>query len=228
MDETDKLRARIQGLRAKTLENGCTKAEALLAAAKVAELLDRYGLSLSDAEFATARCERRLYTDARNKRVPIGDCIGAIASFCDCRVWREKTATKEQRFAFFGLPVDVDAAHYLTEMIDAALRAELGRFKTSPAYRDFRHPERHLANTSFLVGMAVSIGDRLMTMKAERQTGDGRELVVIKTSVLDAELKAMNLQLCEAANASRIISADAYDAGEAAGLTMELAARKLA
>ena len=42
----DRLKTRIQGLRAKTTENGCTEAEALSAAAKVAELLDRYDLSL--------------------------------------------------------------------------------------------------------------------------------------------------------------------------------------
>ena len=43
----DRLKTRIQGLRSKTTDNGCTEAEALLAAAKVAELLDRY-----DIEFA--------------------------------------------------------------------------------------------------------------------------------------------------------------------------------
>jgi len=43
----DKLKTRIQGLRAKTTDHGCTEAEALLAAAKVAELLDRYDLSLT-------------------------------------------------------------------------------------------------------------------------------------------------------------------------------------
>ena len=35
----DGLKTRIQGLRAKTTDNGCTEAEALSAAAKVAELL---------------------------------------------------------------------------------------------------------------------------------------------------------------------------------------------
>ena len=43
----DRLKTRLQGLRSKTTDNGCTEAEALLAAAKVAELLDRY-----DIEFA--------------------------------------------------------------------------------------------------------------------------------------------------------------------------------
>ena len=42
----DRLRQRIQALRAKTVANGCTEGEALAAAAKVAELLDRYDLSL--------------------------------------------------------------------------------------------------------------------------------------------------------------------------------------
>ena len=35
----DRLKTRIQGLRSKTTDNGCTESEALLAAAKVAELL---------------------------------------------------------------------------------------------------------------------------------------------------------------------------------------------
>jgi hypothetical protein len=43
--ELDKLKARIQALRAKTINNGCTEDEALSAASKVAELLDRYDLA---------------------------------------------------------------------------------------------------------------------------------------------------------------------------------------
>ena len=46
----DKLKLRIQALRAKTIDNGCTEDEALSAAAKVAELLDRYDLSLTDID----------------------------------------------------------------------------------------------------------------------------------------------------------------------------------
>ncbi len=56
--ELDKLKTRIQALRAKTIGNGCTEDEALSAAAKVAELLDRYDLSLSDIEMREAPCER--------------------------------------------------------------------------------------------------------------------------------------------------------------------------
>ena len=153
----DRLRARIQGLRAKTTENGCTEGEALSAAAKVAELLDRHDLSLTDVEIRESPCERREYETRRNKRIPLDGCIGAIAAFCDCRVWREKTPAGEPRFVFFGLRADVEVAYYLTELIDLAVRSELGRYKTSADYQRFRHQDRHLANASFTLGMVTSI-----------------------------------------------------------------------
>ena len=99
----DRLKTRIQGLRSKTTDNGCTEAEALLAAAKVAELLDRYDLSLTDVEIRNAQCEQRHYETRRKKRIPLDDCIGAIANFCDCRVWREKSQSGNARYVFFGL-----------------------------------------------------------------------------------------------------------------------------
>lgn len=110
----NKLRIRIQGLRAKTTDNGCTEGEALSAAAKVAELLDRHDLSLTDVEIRDAPCERREYATHHNKRIPLDDCIGAIADFCDCRVWREKNPAGKARYVFFGLRSDIEAAHYLT------------------------------------------------------------------------------------------------------------------
>ena len=152
----DKLRGRIQALRAKTIDNGCTEGEALAAAAKVAELLDRYELSLSDVEIRERQCEERVYETHLKKRIPIDECIGAIAAFCDCRVWREKNAAGEARYVFFGLPADVEVAHYLTELIDGAVRAELGRYKVSADYKRFRHQERHLANASFTLAIPAS------------------------------------------------------------------------
>src|SRR3954449_6403223 len=140
--ELDKLRARIQALRAKTIDNGCTEDEALSAAAKVAELLDRHDLSLTDLEMREAPCERRTYETHRKKRIPLDDCIGAIANFCDCRVWREKNPAGEARYVFFGLPSDIEVALYLTGLVDNAVRFELGRYKNSADYRRFRHQDR--------------------------------------------------------------------------------------
>ncbi|MGJ4952509.1 DUF7168 domain-containing protein [Bradyrhizobium sp. HKCCYLS20291] len=221
----DKLKSRIQALRAKTIANGCTEDEALSAAAKVAELLDRHDLSLSDVELRASACERRVYETHRKKRIPLDDCIGAIALFCDCRVWREKNAAGDNVYVFFGLSADVEVAHYLAELIDNAVRAELGRFKTSADYRRFRHQDRHLANASFAFGMVASIGERLVAMKADRdqvKATTGRGLVVLKTSVVDAEFDKLDLKLRTQRSASRMVSMTAYEAGGAAGATVAI------
>ena len=221
----DKLRTRIQGLRAKTTAAGCTEGEALAAAAKVAELLDRYDLSLTDVEIRASACERREYETRLRKRIPLDECIGAIADFCDCRVWREKNAAGEGRYVFFGLRSDIEVAHYLTEVIDTAVRSQLGLYKTSREYQQFRHQERHLANASFALGMVASIADKLAAMKAARDATNqstGRELVVLKSSVVEAELVKLDLKLRPVERTGRMVSPTAYDAGGEAGAALAI------
>lgn len=221
----DKLKTRIRGLRAKTTDNGCTESEALSAAAKVAELLDRYDLSLTDLEIREARCERLEYETHRNKRIPLDDYISAVAAFCDCRVWREKSPTGDARHVFFGLRSDIEAAHYLTELIESAVRFELGRYKTSPEYQRFRHQERHVANASFTLGMVASIADKLTAMKAGRDQANnhaGRDLVVLKSAVVDTELDKLDLKLRTVFRPTRMVSPKAYDAGGVAGESLAI------
>jgi Protein of unknown function (DUF2786) len=221
----DRLKTRIQGLRSKTTDNGCTEAEALLAAAKVAELLDRYDLSLTDVEIRNGQCEQRHYETRRKKRIPLDDCIGDIAEFCDCRVWRERSHCGNSRYVFFGLRSDIEVAHYLTELIDNAVRSELGRYKNSAGYRRFRHQDRHMANASFTLGMVASIADKLTAMKQERdavKNGTGRDLVVLKASVVDAELARLDLQLRTVPGLTRNVSPVAYEAGEIAGASLAI------
>ena len=191
----------------------------------MAELLDRYDLSLTDVEMREAPCERLAYETRNRKRIPLDECIGALAAFCDCRVWREKNGAKEVRYVFFGLRADVEVAHYLAELIDLAVRTELGRYKTSPDYRQFRHQERHLANASFALGMVGSIADKLVAMKAERdqaKNSGGRGLVVLKTAVVDRELEKLDLELRTVDGPSRMIAPEAYDAGGAAGASLAI------
>jgi hypothetical protein len=221
----DRLKTRIQGLRSKTTDNGCTEAEALLAAGKVAELLDRYDLSLTDVDIRDALCEQREYETYCKKRIPLDGCIGAVANFCDCRVWREKNQAGDARYVFFGLRSDIEVAHYLTELIDNAVRSELGRYKISAGYRRFRYQDRHVANSSFTFGMVASIADKLTAMKRERdavKNGTGRDLVVLKTSVVDAELEKLDLKLRTLRGATRIVSPTAYEAGETAGASLAI------
>jgi hypothetical protein len=219
----DKLKSRIQALRAKTIDNGCTEDEALSAAAKVAELLDRHDLSLSDIEIREEHCERREFETWRRKRIPLDSCVGAVAEFCDCRVWREKNATGAFRYVFFGLRSDVAVAHYLTELIDGAVRCEQGRYKTTPEYLRFRHNERHMANSSFAFGMISSIATKLTALKAARDganRGAGRDLVIVKAAIVETELARLDLNLRTVRSAPRMVSESAFEAGSAAGRSL--------
>jgi hypothetical protein len=110
--DLDKLKSRLQALRSKTTANGCTEEEALSAAAKVAELLDRHDLSLSDLEIREEQCEQSTIDTNRKQRQPISACIPAIAEYCDCKVWREKDE-RGIRYVFFGLRPSIEMAHYV-------------------------------------------------------------------------------------------------------------------
>ncbi|MEI6357527.1 MAG: DUF2786 domain-containing protein, partial [Verrucomicrobiota bacterium] len=79
--ELDRLRGRIRALRAKTVEQGCTEEEALAAAEKVADLLDRYGLSLSELELRHQPCEGFGIDTGRKRSGPLDTIVPAIAEF---------------------------------------------------------------------------------------------------------------------------------------------------
>src|SRR5258708_7309513 len=83
-----------------------------------------------------------------------------------------------------------------------------GRYKMSAPYRRFRHQHRHMANSSCTLGMVASIADKLKAMKTGRDAvnnGTGRDLVVVKASVVDAELGKLDLKLRRARRTTRMV-----------------------
>ena len=224
--ERDRLKSRIAALLAKTVQNGCTESEALSAAAKVAELLDRHALSLTDVEIRASPCEQVSFASRHKKRVPLDACIGAIAAFCDCRVWREKGLDGGVLHVFFGLPEDAAAARDLAETVDGAVRAELGRYKTSRDYARFDTRDRHMVNASFVLGMVTGIADKLDALKAARDArhrGTGRDLAIVKTSAVDEAFDKLGLVMVEGQGGPRrFIAEGAFEAGSAAGEALKV------
>jgi hypothetical protein len=221
-DDLTRVIERIRGLRAKTTEQGCTEQEALRAAEKVAELLERYGLSLSEIEMRKQTCEGFGFDTGRRKREPSDNCIPAIAGFCDCRVWLETSATGSIRHVFFGLPADVEAARCLNDLMLGAFVSETAAFKLGKLYQSMQGAERRAATSSFQIGLASGISMKLHTLKAEREKAmsksSGRDLVVVKTSILDEEIEKLGLSFHNQRSRSRrkVIS-EAYARGEATG-----------
>ena len=223
----ERLVQRIQGLRAKTVAQGCTEQEALAAAEKVAELLDRYGLSLGEMEFRAQPCEGIGIQTNRRRIAPIDECIPAIAAFFDCRVWAERAEAAPLRYIFFGLRGDVTAARYLYEMVERAFETETDGFRASDIYFQMVG-ERRSATNSFQTGLARGISGKLHAMRAAREavirSASGRDLVPAKAAIVDEEMEKLGLSLSSRAlgRGKRVLT-DAFAAGEAAGQRFEFA-----
>lgn len=225
-DTLERLKSRIEALRAKTIDNGCTESEALSAAGKVAELLDRHNLSLSDVEIRKSDCDRRIVETSRKTKAPLDYTITAIADFCDCKVWRETGSDGQRRYVFFGLRHDADAANHLAHMISTAIVSEVVRYRLTREYQSVVRRARATASSSFGVGMALSISRKLRTMKQARDqkmVASGRDLMVVKSATVDRELRKLDLKFREAPRSSRkYVSEDAFNAGSAAGANLSL------
>lgn len=215
--DLDKLKSRLQALRAKTTANGCTEDEALAAAAKVAELLDRHDLSLSDLDLREEQCEQVAVETNRKQRQPISACIPAIADYCDCKVWREKDETGRIRYIFFGLRPSLELARYVHDVIATAMQTAWEAYDRDQRFIRYGHDERG----SFLFGMAVSIADKLGAMKTERDEANrrssGRDLVVVRHAIVEAEFAKLDLSLRRSRASGKKVAAAAFEAGQSAG-----------
>lgn len=220
--DLDRLLKRIQALRAKTVEQGCTEQEALAAAEKVAELLDRHGLSLSEIDLRRQTCEGVGIATNRRRAGPVDNLVPAIAAFFDCRAWGEKTPTGAIRHVFFGLPGDVEAAQYLYDLIELTFETETRLFKSNDLYLELIAGERRGATNSFQVGLAHGIAEKLHRLRREREAAlrrsNGGDLVVVKASVIEQELDKLGLSFkVQGRTTRKYVMTDAYEAGQAAG-----------
>ena len=223
--DLDRLVQRIRALRAKTVEQGCTEQEALAAAEKVAELLDRYGLNLSELDLRKQSCEGIGIETDRKRRGPIDECMGTIAAFFDCRAWSETAEDATLRYVFFGLPADVQAAVYLHDLIALAFVSETAVFQAGDFYRSADSGRRRSATNSFQLGLARGINEKLRTLRQARDAAgagsSGRALVPIKDSMIDDELEHLGLTFHRKATARKRVLPGAYHAGKEAGERFE-------
>jgi len=219
--ELDKLLQRIRALRAKTVEQGCTEQEALAAAEKVAELLDRHGLTLSELDMRRQACEGAGIATDRKRRAPIDDCVPAIGNFFDCRHWGETAADGTLHYVFFGMPADVQAALYLYDLVVLAFASETAQFQAGTFYQTAHSSQRRSATSSFQLGLARGIVGKLSALREARQAamrvGSGRDLVPIKASIVETELSRLGLTLRRKTVTRRSVLSDPYAAGQEAG-----------
>ena len=224
--ELERVIQRIQALRAKTVERGCTEEEAMAAAAKVAELLDRHDLSLDEVSLRNSDCLGVNIATGRKRRAPIDSCLLPLARFCDCHVWSEEHADGTLHYTLFGLRHDVEAARFLHELIEATFETESAMFRYGDIYLSARGGERRVALNSFQVGLASGISTKLATLKAGREASKakstGFDLVATKHAMVHEEIARLGLNLTTRTRRNRrYVHGEAFAAGKAAGSLFE-------
>ena len=208
---------RIRALMARTVANGCTESEALAAAAKVGELMDRFGLTYPDFELKSERCEQH---QATRHYHDVNLVAFAIARFCSCRVWFQGGG-----IYYFGLPLDVQISDYMTSLCQSALDVGFDIFANSRA-RPKNQTRRELRKP-FMVAMAYRLSERIEDLASARETkattANGTSLVVVKKAVVEEQYHVLGLKLTPG-RASRFRDNRAAEvAGRAAGDRVNLA-----
>jgi hypothetical protein len=218
---------KLQALQNMTVANGCTENEALVAAGKAAELLERYGLSMEELKAAspeqlcdqnTLDCGRPRFTHEVQFLAPI------IAQFTKTKTWQTRTSTEVQ-MTFFGLKADVQIASYLFSVFRSVMDNEWKLFWCCHAVE--QGVNRRTARKSFMLGMAKRIQAKLFALmeaaNSEPVLAESRELVVLKEDIVEKALRDLNFRF-RTARKSKLTAfdVDAFMAGEEAGSNVSI------
>ena len=180
----ERIAATIRALRQKTVENGCTEAEALSAAQKLADLLQQHDMTLDEAELRESPFERHTETHDDWVGERLWKVADGIAHLTGVRYWVQRPGERPS-VSFFGFAHEVDVAKYLLEICRSAmLREQANVCRTHRA--TLTRARQRRAVTPFLDGMADRLRQRLRDMKPPAPTGTG--LVVLRGALIDAAM----------------------------------------
>ncbi len=219
--ELAKVKARIRALAAKTVERGCSEAEAMAAAAKVGELLEVYGLSMGEVELREEACVQARLSVQGPGRIALRWLFPSVLRLCECRGWTDG----REDLVLYGLEPDVQMAEYLLRVIEGALAFEEARYRRSPAYRDNPLPGQAILR-SFRYGFADRVAKRLDAMADERQAAaaarqaaavTGTALVLAKERKVEEGFRGLGIRLRSVTSTATVRDRSAWGDGAAAG-----------
>jgi hypothetical protein len=207
--------AQIRALMARTVNNGCTEAEAKEAAAAVDRLLAKYEIDLDEV---TVKEQEIVTLRVRTQGHEIRFGGLQIAMFTDCRYWTENDGLY---LVYFGFKVDTEIAEYLTLVFQRAIDRETDHFTMFNADYNSEKPRGQSDMLySFKVGMAARLGERLGELKSKRdftrKSSTGTDLVLIKSPLVDAAFDALGMKFGRARGGRAIKDTGAYHAGRKA------------
>jgi hypothetical protein len=153
MLDREKLKEKIRALREMTSARGCTEDEAMVAAAKAAELMREYGVSNVELETESADAKAKTHgTSVRDQIVVvIMDVTNTAAIFNDSGI------------RFYGVAPGPEIAAYIWTICNRAIDRGVRIFKTGRLYRARRSDRtRREAVADFTQGMVNRLARRIV------------------------------------------------------------------
>jgi hypothetical protein len=212
---------KIRALLTKTVENGCTEAEAMAAMQKASALMAQHEINLTEVDIKAEGITRARFTfrNAHEKLTGTGVAM-AIQDLSGTKVWRSRENDRDG-LVYLGTPSDVTFADWLTKTIVEMVPREAARW-TAREKQDGNVVNAKTLMHSFIIGATNRISQRIraeiQARNAPAVQSPGRGLIVAtKQSLIAAELKAMGLHLRSRTTHRTVSNSGAYRAGQAAG-----------
>lgn len=150
------IRKRVNALRERTMARGCTEAEAMEAAAKVAELMREHSLSGDDLDMG----EEVAIVRASDKR--LRQYLWAMVAVCSNTKAITRKLIDNLQVVYVGRDPDPEIAAYLLDVCNNVIDAELRIFRKAEFYRSRRKAStRRKAAADFTVAIVERLCNRL-------------------------------------------------------------------
>jgi hypothetical protein len=216
--ERESVLNKIRALLAKTMDNGCSEAEAMAALGKAQAMKDAY--AVTEAELNLTKEEKAIL-----RREPPGTkdphrikwfLMAAVSEFCNCRCWRQRR-DQGGGMVFCGLPSDAQFATWLLDTLANFAQAQLVDFlmDAEPGSEERREVIR-----GFILGCTERISERLRELceqSAVLATSNAKALVVVKDAAIQAKIDELGIRLCSDSGSCGAWDSSSYAAGRAAG-----------
>lgn len=222
---------RLRKLSKLTTQNGCTEHEANSALTKLMALMAEHGVAQSELHVRedVRGCIQDYFPDLSTKAQPWQYCVTTIAKLFTCRAWLSKGQEDvldlgfEQEITFvkyFGTPTDVAACIALSSIICIAIRTE------SDLWSKGKRPNKNAVD-SFEMGMVNRLNERLRAMTPPPPISNGKDLVVLKSQLVNAEYAKLGLNLSKSHTRTSNLNAGAYHQGQSAASRVDLGGAKV-
>ena len=206
----------------RTVENGCSEAEAMAAAKAMQSLQNKYNLTLTQLDIELTEYTQDQMKIGNRVRHPVWCALYGLQYFCEVRI-----QGCEGSINILGQRHCVDNAIYLVSTLMSAMELEYLNYKNSWEYDEEvnynrTHPRRVRSN--FMNSMGYRLNVRLMDMyKANKKQDsvqankatDGTALVVLAENALD-DYRSKHWGKGRTGNSRSTGSGSASNAGRAA------------